>query len=83
MEFGLALSGGGARGLAHVPMLAAKQSSTMAPGQYGASQLNRVSRIRSGVGRRPSLSITSSFRPRHLPPIILIRDFLEAAILMF
>jgi len=60
--------------------LPAKQSSTTAPGHTGASQLNSVSRIRSGVGRKPSASTTSIFRPRHLPPMILILDFRGIAI---
>ena len=44
----------------------------------GASQLNRVSLIRSPVGRRPSALAKLSLRPRHLPPII--RSWLRDAL---
>ncbi len=50
--------------------LPAKQSITMAPGKAGMSQLNRVSRTRSGVGLKPSRSKTSIFERLSDPPII-------------
>jgi hypothetical protein len=38
----------------------------------GISQLNKVSRNRSLLGRKPRLSNTVSFRPRHKPPMMRI-----------
>ena len=48
----------------------ANRSTHDAPLMAGVSQLNRVSRTRSDVGRRPSQSDTGSLRPRHWPPIM-------------
>ncbi len=45
--------------------LPAKQSGQLASTIDGASQLNSVSRTRSVVGRKPGLSGTGNFRPRH------------------
>src|SRR5699024_8235670 len=50
--------------------LPVKASSTRAPWIVGASQLNSVSRTRSGVGRKPGASGTVSLRERHSPPMI-------------
>ena len=50
----------------------ANRSRQRAPGMTVASQLNKVSLIRSGVGRRPGWCATGNLRPRHCPPIILI-----------
>src|SRR5690554_5627841 len=47
----------------------AYKSATTAPVKCPASQLNRVSRIRSPVGRRPSHRGKFNLRPRHCPPI--------------
>ncbi|HEV8695617.1 MAG TPA: signal recognition particle-docking protein FtsY [Lysobacter sp.] len=48
----------------------ANRSSTRAPGSIGCSQLNRVSRTRSLVGRRPGASATSRRVPRQRPPMM-------------
>src|SRR5690606_20362783 len=53
--------------------LPANRSRQRAPGRTGASQLNSVSRTRSGVGRRPGRLGNSSRRPRHSPPMIRSR----------
>ena len=46
------------------------ESRQRAPLMTGASQLKRVSRTRSGVGRRPSAGVKLSLRPRHCPPMM-------------
>jgi hypothetical protein len=48
----------------------ANRSAHRAPAILGWSQLNRVSRTRSPEGLSPGASTTSSFRPRHSPPIM-------------
>src|SRR5690606_18528404 len=48
----------------------ANRSSTLAPGNAGCSQLNRVSRTRPAVGRRPGRSGTGSFEPRRRPAMM-------------
>ena len=48
----------------------ANRSSTRAPGKTGCSQLNRVSRTRSALGRRPGLAGTDSRVPRQRPPMM-------------
>jgi hypothetical protein len=48
----------------------ANKSRQRAPSMIGASQLNSVSRTRSGVGRRPGASGTSSRDRRRLPPMM-------------
>ncbi len=45
-------------------------SRTLAPATYGASQLNKVSRTRSGVGRNPGTSGKLKRRLRHSPPMM-------------
>ena len=50
--------------------LPANRSRTREPGSIGCNQLNRVSRTRSGVGRKPGRSSTGSRVPRHRPPMI-------------
>ncbi len=50
--------------------LPANKSRQVAPGTSARSQLNRVSRMRSGVGRRPSPSGNRSSRLRNRPPIM-------------
>ena len=55
---------------------------TPCPGVSSRSQLNTVSRIRSAVGRRPGTLGTSSFLPRHSPPMMRSRpDFCRAVTL--
>jgi hypothetical protein len=51
--------------------LPAKRSRQRAPGSRGASQLNSVSRTRSGVGRISGDGGKRNFLPRHMPPMIL------------
>ena len=53
--------------------LPANRSRQLAPSIQGCSQLKSVSRTRSGVGRRPSLSATRSRRLRQLPPMMRSR----------
>lgn len=48
----------------------ANKSRQRAPGSRGASQLNKVSRTRSPVGRRPGASGTGICRRRQSPPMI-------------
>ncbi|MCJ0825967.1 signal recognition particle-docking protein FtsY [Luteimonas sp. 50] len=48
----------------------ANRSSTRAPARPGCSQLNRVSRTRSLVGRRPGASATARRVPRQRPPMM-------------
>ena len=50
--------------------LPAKRSRTRAPAIRGCSQLNRVSRTRSGVGRIVTPAGKRSRRPRCLPPMM-------------
>jgi hypothetical protein len=50
--------------------LPANRSRHRAPAIRGASQLKRVSRTRSGVGRIPGEGGNRSFLPRHFPPMI-------------
>ena len=48
-----------------------KQVEQCAPATRGASQLNNVSRTRSGVGRMSARAGKRRRRPRHVPPMIL------------
>ena len=50
--------------------LPAKRSRQRAPDTWGPSQLNRVSRTRSGVGRISGDGGKRSFLPRQVPPMI-------------
>ncbi len=52
--------------------LPANRSTTCAPGNCGCSQLKRVSRTRSVVGRRPGRSGTGRRVPRQRPPMMRI-----------
>lgn len=68
---GLELDSAAARALRdNFTLLQAKGSRTRAPSTWAASQLNRVSRTRSGVGRRPGASGKARRRERHWPAMI-------------
>ena len=54
--------------------LPANKSKQCASVIVGVSQLNRVSRARSGVGRNALRFRNSIFRPRHCPPTIRTLD---------
>lgn len=56
----------------------AKRSKQCAPTMESCSQLNRVSRTRSGVGRRPGRSGKWTRRPRH-PPAMIRTEFRPSA----
>lgn len=59
--------------------LPAKRSRTRAPSMRGRSQLNRVSRTRSGVGRISTPAGNCSRRPRWRPPMMRrMREFAPA-----
>ena len=51
----------------------AKRSTQAWPSRSWPSQLNSVSRTRSGVGRSPGTAVTSSRRERHSPPTMRTR----------
>src|SRR5690606_38213244 len=61
--------------------LPAKRSRQRAPAITGISQLNRVSRTRSGVGRNPSISGNCRRLPRHSPPMMRKEELLDAVFL--